>query len=53
MTTELTTAFSTAITTIKGDVVDLLTTALPAALAIAGITIALRIGISFFRSIAH
>lgn len=45
-------AFNTGIDSIKGDVVEMMTTALPAGLAIMGIKLALQFGISFFRSIA-
>lgn len=53
MGSELTTAFTTAITSIKADVITLVSAAAPPSLAIAGIGIALRIGMNFFRSIAR
>lgn len=48
----LTGAFTSAVTTIKADVISMITTALPAGLAIMGIGLAVSIGIGFFRSIA-
>ena len=48
MTTSLTTAF----TAVKTDVVSIITTALPPALAIMGIGIAIMIGIKFFKRAA-
>lgn len=53
MSEALTGAFSTALTAIQTDVTSLFTTALPIALGIMAIPLALRIGISFFRSIAN
>ncbi|MDD6811683.1 MAG: hypothetical protein PUD93_07460 [Lachnospiraceae bacterium] len=52
LTAEMKQAFNTGIESIKGDVVDMMTVALPAGLAIMGIKLALQFGISFFRSIA-
>lgn len=49
----LTGAFTTAVSTIKTDVTTMISTALPAGLAIMGIGLAVRIGINFFRSIAN
>ena len=49
----VTSAFTTAVGTIKTDTLSMIETALPAGLAIAGIMIAVRIGINFFRSIAN
>lgn len=46
-------AFTTAVGTIKTDTISMIETALPAGLAIAGIMIAVRLGIHFFRSIAN
>lgn len=43
-------AFSTAINSIKGDVMGMVGTALPVALAIVGVFIAVRLGIKFFKS---
>ena len=47
------TAFTTAVGTSKTDTISMIETALPAGLAIAGIMIAVRLGINFFRSIAN
>lgn len=52
MSTELTTAFTAGITAIKSDITTLMTSAAPAALAIAGIGIALSFGMSFFKKLA-
>ena len=53
MTEALTGAFTTAVGTVKSDVLTMVQTALPAGLAIMGIGLAVRIGINFFRSIAN
>ena len=53
VTEAMKTALSNAFTGIQTDVTSIITTALPAALAIAGIGIAVRIGWSFFKSIAR
>ena len=53
MTESLTSAFTTAVGTVKTDVLTMIQTALPAGLAIMGIGLAVRIGINFFRSIAN
>ncbi len=53
MSEALLTAFNTAVTTIQGNVVSMISTALPAGLSIMGIGLAVRIGIGFFRSIAR
>ncbi len=53
MSEALTQAFTTAVTTIKGDVLDMIAVALPAGLTIMGIGLAVRIGIGFFRSVAR
>ena len=45
-------AFTTATTTIKSDVIEMIGVALPAGLAIMGIGLAVRIGLNFFRSVA-
>lgn len=45
-------AFTTATTTIKGDVLEMMEVALPAGLTIMGIQLAIRLGISFFKRIA-
>ncbi len=52
MSEAMKTAFSTAVDTIKTDVVSMITVALPAGLGIAGIMIAVRLGIRFFKTIA-
>lgn len=52
MSQDLTTAFTSGITSIKGDITTLMTSAAPAALAIAGIGIALSFGMNFFRKLA-
>ena len=53
MTEALTSSFTTAVGTVKTDVLTMISTALPAGLAIMGICLAVRIGINFFRSIAN
>lgn len=52
MTEAMKTAFSTAVETIKSDVLAMMTVALPAGLSIMGVMLALRLGVNFFRSIA-
>lgn len=52
MTEALTTAFSSAVGSIQTDTISMLEKALPAGLAIFGISFVLRKGVSFFRSIA-
>lgn len=47
------TAFSTALTQVKTDVTEMVTTALPIGLTIMGMFLAIRLGIGFFRSIAN
>jgi len=49
----ITTAFETAVGVIKTDSISMIASALPTGLAIAGIGIAVRIGINFFRSLAN
>lgn len=46
------TAVTTALTTIKTDTQEMFTVAIPVALGIAGIGIAIRLGMGFFRSLA-
>lgn len=46
------TAFDTAIKSIQTDATGMITTALPVALSIAGIFIAVKLGVKFFRSVA-
>ncbi|MBD5493989.1 MAG: hypothetical protein HDR12_06345 [Lachnospiraceae bacterium] len=52
LTESMKTAFSSAVDNIKDDVTGMITVALPAGLAIMGIRLAVRLGVSFFRSIA-
>lgn len=51
-TSGITTAFDTAIKAIQTDSMSMITTALPIALGIAGVFIAVKLGIKFFRSVA-
>ena len=53
MAEEMTQAFTTAVGSIKSDVMTMIQTALPAGLAIMGVGLAVRIGVNFFRSIAN
>ena len=46
------TALTTAMTGVKNDVLSIIEVAVPAALAIVGVVMAIRIGINFFKSIA-
>ena len=46
---EITTAFSTALTTIKTDAMSLIATALPPALLITGVFIVVKLGVRFFQ----
>lgn len=48
----MTTAFTSALDAVKGDVSTMVTIALPVGLAIMGLFLAIRLGIGFFRSIA-
>ena len=52
MTEAMTTAFGTALTTSQTDVTGMITTALPIALGLFGIGMALRWGKNFFSSLA-
>ncbi|MDO5836974.1 MAG: hypothetical protein Q4P17_10735 [Methanobacterium sp.] len=52
MSEAMTTAFSTALTSVQGDVTSLVTTALPVGLGIMGLMLAIRLGVKFFRSVA-
>lgn len=52
LTESMKTAFSTAVDSIKEDVTGMIVVALPAGLAIMGIRLAVRLGVSFFRTIA-
>ncbi len=47
------TALSTAFTDVKTDVISIATTALPAALAIVGLVMAVSIGIKLFKKFSH
>lgn len=47
------TAYNTALSGVQSDVVDMVATALPYGLGIMGLFLGIRLGISFFRSIAH
>ena len=46
------TAFTTATTTVQSDVTAMIVKALPAALSIMGLLMAIRIGVKFFKSVA-
>ncbi len=46
-------AYSTALQGVQADVAAMVTTALPYALGIMGLFLAIRLGIGFFRSIAN
>lgn len=52
LTESMKTAFTNAVDSIKDDVTSMITVALPAGLAIMGIRLAVRLGVSFFRSVA-
>ena len=52
LTESMKTAFGSAIDSIKEDVTGMIVLALPAGLSIMGIRLAVKLGISFFRSIA-
>lgn len=52
LTDGMKTALETAFNSIKTDVFDVMGVALPIGLGIAGVFIAIRLGIGFFRSIA-
>lgn len=52
-TNALQAVFDSALQVVKADVLGYAATALPYALAIAGTFIAIRLGIGFFRSVAH
>lgn len=53
MTDAMKTALDTAFKGISADVFDVMGSALPIGLGIAGVFIAIRLGIGFFRSIAN
>lgn len=50
---DLVTAFDTALKVVQTDAVSMMSTALPVGLGIAGIGIAVRLGMRFFRSLAN
>mgnify|MGYP004464564379 FL=1 len=49
----LVTAFDTALKVVQTDAISMMSTALPVGLGIAGIGIAVRLGMRFFRSLAN
>lgn len=49
----ITTAFTTALTTIQGDVTSLIAAAIAPALIICGLFIAPKLGVRFFKSVAN
>lgn len=53
ITESLKTAFSTAVTQVQTDVGSMMSTALPAGLLIMGGFLAIRLGVKFFKSVAH
>lgn len=53
VTDAMKTALTTAFTAVKDDVVSVVVLALPIGLGVAGLFLAIRLGIGFFRSIAH
>lgn len=52
MSESLTTALTTAFNSISTDVMDVAEVALPVALGIVGLFLAVRLGIKFFKSVA-
>lgn len=48
----ITTAFTTALTTIQTDAMGLIAAAAPIALGIAGVFISVKLGVRFFKSVA-
>lgn len=52
MSTEVQTAIQTAFTQVKTDVMSLIGIAVPAGLAITAVTMSIKMGVSFFKSIA-
>lgn len=52
MSESMTTAVDTAFKAIKSDVTSMMTTALPVALAIVGIGLAITLGVKFFKKIS-
>lgn len=53
LTDAMKTAVTTALNGVSADVFDLMGIALPIGLGIAGVFLAIRLGINFFRSIAN
>ncbi len=53
MSESVKTALTTAFTGVKTDVLSIIEVAVPAALAIVAVTMAIKIGVGFFRSIAR
>uniref|UniRef100_A0AAU8AVI6 Uncharacterized protein n=1 Tax=Dulem virus 66 TaxID=3145777 RepID=A0AAU8AVI6_9VIRU len=53
MTEAMTTAMNTAFTNVKADVMDVMSKALPAGLAIMGVVLAVTIGVRFFKKVAN
>lgn len=53
VTTEMKEAFNQAISAVSGDVASLVSSALPVALGIMGLFLAINLGIGFFRSVSH
>lgn len=52
MSEKMTSAISTAFTGVKTDVLDVMETALPVALAIVGVGLAIVLGVKFFKKIS-
>ena len=50
---DIVTAFTTGLTTLKGDVLDVIAAIIPIALVIAGAVFAVRKGLSWFKSLAR
>lgn len=53
VTEAMTAAFTAALQGVQGDVSSMVKLALPVGLGIMGLFLAIRLGIGFFRSIAH
>lgn len=52
MSESLKLALTTAMTTVKSDVLEIMEVAVPAALAVVGVVMAVKIGVNFFKSLA-
>ena len=52
MSEKIKNALTTAMTSVKTDVLDILEVAVPAALAVVGVVMAIKIGVKFFKSLA-